>query len=365
MTTLNRGERIRAFSAVLDAYPAGFAGNPLNLLLVDDAHPIFVADTYLRQLDSPSLMQERREYLMDPSSPWPFPRLELNTRPDPWLISELLFQRFDDAKHLLPTQQDVGTILEDQVRRSNPAIVALVIVDGLSYYDLPACRRVDPCFVTGLTTTEFGYRAVVGNPSVSRRLFALGYTSQASFSYYAPEAGDLSADIHDTISGSQFTRVRAFDEVLTQLTSRDFSRGYVQVVLSGLDHLCHAHRDRPPVDHYLEEILSRFDALMECLSADGRSVLGCLTADHGILWRDEVEERLQITDDLLQEDIRSPRYLKGRILRPYASCCRSLDQNFSLLKIPWMTRRFRSNEWGVHGGISAWESLVPLIIRDV
>jgi len=364
MTSMDGGERAHAFSTALDAYPARFTGNPLNLLLVDDAHPIFVADPYLRQLDSPSLMEERREYLMDSSSPWPFPRVNLDTRPDPWFISDLLFERFDDARRLLPTQQDIGRILEDRVSRSNPAIVALVIVDGLSYYDLPACRKVDPCLVTGVTTTEFGYRAVVGHPSVSRRMFALGYANQASYSYYPPEHSELSADIHDTMSGSQFTRVRAFDEILTDLRRRDFPRGYVQIVLSGLDHLCHAHHDRPPVDHYLEGILSRLDALIDCLGAGGRRVLGCLTADHGILWRDIIEDEVQIADDIFQEDIRSPRYIKGAILRPYGRCCRSLDRNFTLLKAPWMTRRFRANEWGVHGGISAWESLVPLIIRD-
>jgi hypothetical protein len=365
MSTLNGDGRVRVFSDALNAYPARFTGNPLNLLFVEDAHPIFVADEYLRQLDAPSLMEERREYLIDSSSPWPFPPANLDSRPDPRLISELLFERFDDAKILLPTQQDIGRRLEHHARRTNPAIVALVIVDGLSYYDLPACRNVDPCLVAGLTSTEFGYRAVVGDPSVSRRMFALGYVNQAGFSYYAPEANDLSADIHDTISGSQFVKVRAFDEVLMHLRERRLLRGYVQIVLSGLDYLCHQHRDRPPVDHYLEEILSRFDALLESLSEGGRSVLGCLTADHGILWRDVVEDEVQVADDIFQEDIRSPRYIRGAILRPYGRCCRCLDRNLTLLKSPWMTRGFRANEWGVHGGISAWESLVPLIIRRV
>jgi len=44
-------EKIRRFSAALNAYPAGFSGNPLNLLLLDDAEPISAAEAYLRQLD--------------------------------------------------------------------------------------------------------------------------------------------------------------------------------------------------------------------------------------------------------------------------------------------------------------------------
>jgi hypothetical protein len=194
-------------------------------------------------------------------------------------------------------------------------------------------------------------------------MFALGYADQVAFTYYPPERDDLSADIHDTFSGSQITRVKSFDEVLKGIEERQFSRGYVQVTLSGLDQICHAHHDRPPRKHYLGEILSRFDALVDCLSAKSDRILACLTADHGILWRDVVEDRIQIADDLFRDDIRSPRYIKGAILRPYGKRCRSLDQNFTLLKVPWMTRRFRNNEWGVHGGISAWESIVPLIIR--
>lgn len=361
---MDTDQSIDRFSAALDMYPVGFAGNPLNLLLLEDANPIFAAHTYLRQLDSPSLMEERREYLTHCSSPWPFPRIHLDSRPDPWLISQQLFERFEDAQRLLPTQQDIGRLLEERVRRTKPAIVALVIVDGLSYYDLPACGNVDPCLVAGPSTTEFGYRAVVGHPSMSRRMFALGYSNQVGFSYYPTEGSDLSADIHATLSASQFIRVSAFDEVLEQLKKQRFLRAYVQVVLSGLDQLCHAHHDRPPLDYYLKQIFSRFDALVDCLTADGRQILACLTADHGILWRDVIEDQIQIADDLFQEDMRSPRYIKGAILRPYGRRCRSLDRNFTLLKTPWMTRRFRSNEWGVHGGISAWESVVPLVVRQ-
>jgi hypothetical protein len=362
--TANSDRAIQRFSTALDAYPVGFSGNRLNLLLVDDAAPISAARAYLRQLDDLPLLAERREYLIDEHSPWPFPRISLDHRPDPWLISERIFERFEKAQGLLPTQQQIGRILEERVRQTNPAIVALVIVDGLSYYDLPDEQSAVPCLVAGISVTEYGYRAVIGNPSVSRRLFALGYIDQLAFTYFPPERDDLSADIHDTFSSSQLMRVRSFDEVLAEIDKRHLVRGYVQVVLSGLDQICHAHRDRPPREHYLEGILSRFDALIGCLRRKNRNILACLTADHGILWRDVVEDRIQIADDLFQEDIRSPRYLRGTLLRKYGRPCRSLGQNFTLLKAPWMTRGFRNNEWGVHGGISAWESIVPLMIRQ-
>jgi hypothetical protein len=334
------------------------------LLLVDDAEPILAADTYLQSLDDLPLLEERREYLMDRHGSWPFPCISLDSRPDPYAISRHLFERFEQAKQLLPVQQDIGHILEQRVRQTAPNVVALVIVDGLSYYDLPESVGADPCLVAGISDTEYGYRAVVGNPSISRQMFALGYADQMAFTYYPVERNDLSADIHDTFSGSQVTRVKAFEEALDQITNRQLVRSYVQITLSGLDQICHAHRDRPPREHYLAEILERFEVLIDCLKQQGVRVLACLTADHGILWRDFVEEQLEIADDLFQEDVRSPRFLRGSILRPYGRPCRSLGQNFTLLKFPWMTRGFRNNEWGVHGGISAWESIVPLLIRQ-
>jgi hypothetical protein len=173
----------------------------------------------------------------------------------------------------------------------------------------------------------------------------------------------LAADIHDTLSSSQVTRVKAFDEIIEELYRKDMNRGYIQITLAGLDQICHAHHDRPPREHYIEQILARFDALVELLSAKADRVLACLTADHGILWRDDIKGRIQVAQDLFRDDIRSPRYIKGSLPRHYGKRCRSLGQNFTLLKAPWMTRAFRSNEWGVHGGISAWESLVPLMIR--
>jgi hypothetical protein len=356
---------IHRFSFALDAYPAGFSGNRLNLLLVGNATPICSAEAYLKQLDDLPLLEERREYLLDEHSAWPFPRINLDDRPDPWLISEQLFERFEDARLLIPTQQQVGRMLERRARLFEPAVVALVIVDGLSYYDLPNELQATPCLVEGISITEYGYREVVGSPSISRRLFALGYFDQVGFTYYPTERKGLSSDIHDTFSSSQIVRVKSFDEVLAHLNDKRFRRGYVQVTLAGLDEICHSHHDYPPRRRYLDDVLSRFDALVECLSRKNVRVLACLTADHGILWRDVIEDRLEVADDLFQGETYLARYIKGTVLRPYGKLCRSLGQNYTLLRIPWMTRKFKNNEWGVHGGISAWESIVPLLIRQV
>jgi hypothetical protein len=92
-------------------------------------------------------------------------------------------------------------------------------------------------------------------------------------------------------------------------------------------------------------------------------VLACLTADHGILWREAIEGRLEVVGDLIHEDAGHARYVRGHVLRPYGRCVTCLDSHYTAFRFPFMTRELRSNEWGVHGGISAWESIVPFIMR--
>lgn len=342
----------------LDAYPAGFGGNRLNLLMLD-AEPIKDSRRYLYQVDCLTLMPERREYCLSPNREWPFPVISIDERPSPEIVSRALAERLQFACRVLPTQGQIGQRLARRARRKRPDIVALVIIDGLSYYDYPYDKDVQPCLVEGISTTRQGYLAVTGQPHISRLLFALGYTNQLAFTYYKNDTG-ISAEIHRSFSDSQVQRISNFEEVLERILVEPRHRMYVQVSLAGLDQICHAHHDRPPRDRYVNLIAERFDRLMDCLAADGRRVLGCLTADHGILWRDDLEGDLRIASDLLPEQVRSPRYIKGALLRPYGVTVQSLGQTFTLLKYPWMLRRFRNNEWGVHGGISAWESIVPL-----
>jgi hypothetical protein len=274
-----------------------------------------------------------------------------------------MFERFDQAAQLLTTQRDIGKIVQARVRRFEPDIVVLLIVDGLSYYDLPEEMGAEPCLVDGASITEIGYRQVVGSPEVSRRLFKAGYVTQLGFTYYPPDPDSLSAQILAQFAGSQIVKVRAFADILEYLATTHIVRGYIQISMPGLDHLCHAHHDRPPKEYYLGEILERLDLLIERLSKPGKRVLAFLTADHGILWRDDIEGKVENVGDLLPQDSYHPRYIRGHFLRDYGRCRTNYGQNYTLLRIPCLTRNLRANEWGVHGGISAWESLVPLLTR--
>lgn len=354
---------VMGFSAALDAYPAGFSGNLLNLLFLDDAMSIQFPKEFLWHLDAPALVEERRQYVVGDCPFWPFPTFSLKGRPDPWSVSQRLFERFDEATRILPIQRDIGRIVESRVKQYGADVVLLMIVDGLSYYDLPEDFEAEPCLVDGVSITEFGYRQVVGSPEISRRLFALGYRTQFGYTYFSPEPGTLADNILSQFSSSQVVKVKAFDEILEHVAAQRLARGYVQVSVPGMDQICHAHRDKPPRDYYLQEILDRFERLTDCLAKQKRRVLACLTADHGILWRDAIEDRMEIVSNLSSDDVHAPRYIRGHILRDYGRCRTSLGKNYTLLRVPCLTRNLRSNEWGVHGGISAWESVVPLLIR--
>lgn len=356
--------QVSKLSKVVDAYPPAFTGNPLNLLFLENAEPIKIAGEYLRNLDRPGLCEDRREYLLGNAADWPFPAYRIKHRPDPLRLSEQLFERFDTAKEVLPTQRDVGRMLAERAKILQPDVVVLMVVDGLSYYDLPDWPDTKPCLVDGATTTEVGYRDVIGKPSVSEHMFSVGYRHQLGFTYFDADTNPLAADLYEVFGSSQVAKIRKFDECLDAIKAQELARAYIQVSAPGLDGLCHKHRDEPPIQTYIDEVVGRFDSLVEQLSKRKLTVMACLTADHGILWRDELEGKWETVGDLQPEDARHVRYVRGSRLRHYLCVRNCLGNAHSLLKVPYITRDLRSNEWGVHGGISAWESIVPLVIRE-
>jgi hypothetical protein len=351
-------------SAAIDAYPAVFRGNRLNLLFLDDAHPIYSSQDFLRKIDSLQLQDERREYLIGEKEGWPFPTISIENRPEPWKVTEALFENFEMADKVLPTQRDVGKILIDHASRRDPDVIILNVVDGLSYYDLPEDIEAIPCLVKGVTTTDFGFREVMGKPSISQRLFSLGYKNQMAFTFFDIETRPLSVELHTTFGSSQLNRINSIDEGIEIIGKKPFRRGYIQIIAPGLDKLSHYHADRPMIRETLVKIFERLNKAIDSLSSKGRRVAAYLTSDHGILWRDEAKEKTKVVDDLFSEDTTHPRYVKGSLSRNYARALKCESQSFTLLKAPYMTRGWKHSEWGVHGGISAWESIVPIIIKE-
>jgi hypothetical protein len=355
---------VASLSSAIDAYPAAFKGNRLNLLFLEDAQPIDNSRDFLKKVDCLQLQEERREYLIEENSGSPFPTISIESRPDPWKITDAIFDRFEAAGKVLPTQCDIGQLLQEHALRKAPDIIILNVVDGLSYYDLPDDTDAIPCLVRGVTTTDFGFRDVMGRPTVSQRLFSLGYKSQMALTFFDAGTSDLSAKLLATFGTSQISRINSIEEGIGLIRKNPFSRGYIQIVAPGLDKLAHYHADRPMIKETLNRIFERLNKFIEAVSSRGRKVTACLTSDHGILWRDEARERTEVVGDLFREDIPHPRYIKGSLSRNYARAVRLEGRSYTLLKAPYMTRDWKHSEWGVHGGISAWESIVPIVIKE-
>ncbi|OGO21920.1 MAG: hypothetical protein A2144_13835 [Chloroflexi bacterium RBG_16_50_9] len=240
-----------------------------------------------------------------------------------------------------------------------------MVVDGLSYFDLPDEKDTQPCLVNGVSITEFGYREVIGKPTISERLFSLGYNHQMGFTYFDIKTNTLANDLYGVFGSGEVRRIMAFKDCIEYIDAEKMAHGFIQITGPGLDALCHHHQDEPPVDHYISGILERFNAVIDCLTNSHRSVLACLTSDHGILWRHSLEGKWTVVNDLQVDDKRCIRYIRGSRIRDYILVKSGFGGAFSMLRIPYVTRKLRNNEWGVHGGISAWESLVPLIIRII
>ena len=353
---------LHALSQALDALPCLFEGNRLNLLFLDNINIVYDGDAYLRALAAPGLLAERRDVLLSARPQQRVHSFRCPTRPDPEAVSALLFEHFHAVPRLVLPQEELAAYVAREAQRHQPDVVLFVVADGLSYYDLPDSDDLQPCFVTGPTITPHGYQASIGRPPLARYLFGLDYHHQAAFTYFDIESNALAQKLHSAFSPSQVHRIRAFHDIAQHAFVRNLRPGsYIQVTTTALDGLCHNHRDLPPIEAYKQKLLANFEALVDVCSQNNRRVLACLTADHGILWRDVLSGFITI-DAPTAAHTSHARYLQGGLLRDYAVSVKTQAGTFSLLKSPYVSRALRSNEWGVHGGVSAWESLVPLKI---
>lgn len=353
------------FSNLINYYPAVYSGNPLNLLFLNDANKIDNITQYFLKINQQVLMDEQREYFMArdliEGVCFPFPSYSIDQRPNPIDLSEVLFQKFDLAKNIIFSQDDIAERIIKMAQKNRPEVIVLILVDGLSYYDLTEQDDIEPCFVPGVSVTDFGFKTIIGKPSISNRLFFIGYKKQRAFSFF-DYSNELSGNINDGFSEAQYFRIREVSEIFKNLKHFRPKRDFIQIVIEGLDSLCHSHRDAPPIEYYRNKIVSCLDEIESIFLSRKISYQIHLVSDHGILWHDSYEKFI-VLDDLFPEDSTHPRYVKGTFNRMFGRISSSFGSNYTLFKAPHISRNFRNNEWGMHGGISAWESIVPFITR--
>ncbi|MBN2393033.1 MAG: hypothetical protein JXR84_20055 [Anaerolineae bacterium] len=291
----------------------------------------------------------------------------------PEAANEMLPRRLADARRLLLTHQRVAErIVSDTIQRGY-CVVALLLVDGLSYEDARHWPEApEPCLIDGPSITynltdqdeivpTVGFPGIVGAPTLARRLVDVGVPHSTGFSYWRRERNEVSAYLFE---GVPLTRVAGITTALETLEQQSLEGTYVQLVREGLDGLAHSRREVTPreIEAAVEAIHDNYRRLIEVVAATELPGVVYLTADHGILWK------AQHPDLRLVEELHSahPRYQRGGgALSDYGVELSLTGQMYTLYRYPYLGATIHANDSGVHGGLSYWESLVPFVRVEV
>jgi hypothetical protein len=276
-------------------------------------------------------------------------------------LNQVLKPRWEFLQSILPCQSKLPELI---AQPTGVSCTIVILVDGLSWADFssywPDTALAQPVLVDGASTTEQGMKRIVGKPPIAERLFAMGYDRTYGFSYWTREDNFLTDRLF-VLFGNNVEKVRDFQDVLERLKDIDLNNAYVQIVRQGLDGLCHRHRDRPNPETYVKDLAQDWNSLLELLQKQGVSAQVFLTSDHGILWKEGHDLQVWMHGKWID----SPRYLKYSYPSPQTLEVNFEDNNYTLLNYPYIGRDFKSNEWGMHGGLSFEESIVPLLTANI
>jgi hypothetical protein len=291
----------------------------------------------------------------------PFLNLDIDF-PDRITLNKLISERYETAKALLSKQSEIS---EKIFQIPSDETVILVIVDGLSYHDARYYFDCEPIFVDGATLTKPGMIRIIGKPTIAERLYKKGIENIFGYSYWSREEEvDITQEIFTPIPPDDLHTYTEFSQVIQDLNQKDINRSYIQIITAGLDNICHEFRDAPPIKGVLKDLQDRILSLEKlCKEKEVRSTI-FITSDHGILWKKGNEDKLIQIDDLsLKEG--GARWTKGKIFRDKTITYDGFDAEVTSLKYPYITKKLKRNEWGVHGGVSYEENVIPWITKVV
>jgi hypothetical protein len=272
-------------------------------------------------------------------------------------LNRVLLKRYEFVRANMLCQSQVADRI---VREADAEAIILMLVDGLSYGDVKRCAphwlsNTIPVLVDGVSITEQGMMRIVGTPTLAQRLFDAGYRQLLGFTYWE-RAEEPLTDRLFTGFGDRVCKVKSFDEALAALQGEDLANAFVQIVRTGLDAAAHRQREKPTIDAIATDVLNDFERLAALCERKGVSARVYLTSDHGILWAHE--HALQVYE---YGDADHPRYYEYGKRSQHVLEVDFEGKAFAMLEYPYLRRELRANEWGVHGGLSFEESIVPLV----
>ncbi len=358
---------LEQLSHLLRQTPAMVQVHPLSLVFLPDEVQVFeTAEALIAALDSPEPQPETQMVTLqiDERFVHRLPSVQCDHDPFTTELNQFLLPKIDWVQRWVLCQSQIP---ETICQRASGDCVVLVMVDGLGFADWKRFAwegeaptefsvLVEPCFVDGASITEHGMRRIVGEPTIALRLAKLGYERSFGFSYWERSDNELTDRLFAGITeGVQ--RVKSFAEVLERLPKLPLQGSFVQIVRQGLDQASHRHRDKPDIAAITRQIVNELMELQHILGEMGLTGTIFLTADHGVLWASEHDLKLYEAGG---GNI-PPRYYEGLRRGEVLWRVQFEGDDFSLLTYPFVRRNLRSNEWGVHGGLSFEESFVPFV----
>lgn len=275
--------------------------------------------------------------------------------------------------HLLTTHTVASYIEDDVVHRRYKQIVFLLI-DGLSYGDvLDWGYSVVPCFVDGPSVTfqtdelgqlipSIGFASIITNHPITQRLYRLGYHNAFGYSYWQARDNLLTKYMFRGIPDNKVVNFEAILHLLAEEQIQENS--YIQVVREGLDGLAHSKRElrTTEVQSAIQAIKDDIERLVQVMQQKSESAVIYITADHGILWKNDHEWKV------INQDGSKPRYSTAKPsndLMAYSVRFNCNEIPYYLYTYPYLGKSIRRNDSGVHGGLSYQESFVPFMKIEV
>lgn len=325
-------------------------------------------------MDSPEPTPEDMILITQPNPAYAdrFLSLSLTEMPSAEAINAGLISNPKAARRLLTNHGIVDRIVRD-TEENNYRCVVLLLIDGLSYEDVRHWpETAEPVFVDGPSITfsrsnggavlpDVGFPAIVnGSRPLGLRLQSLGLTRSRGYTYWDRATNDVAGLV---FRGIHQERVGSMVEAVDRLGNQDLHGLYVQIVRIGTDSLAHGRREvsAAEVAATVQEVHKDLEALVNLLREGNVHGAVYLTSDHGMLWKDQhVLQKLdgfatshpRYTLETMGHDTATMRFARGNI-------------DFHLFKYPYIGATIRTNDGGVHGGLSYWESIVPLVKVEV
>ncbi len=307
-----------------------------------------------------------------------FPQLTAFELPPSEVLNANMGFQIDYARDHLLTTHKIAAYIEQDVIRHPVDLVVLFLVDGLSYADVLGWNQgIEPCFVDGPSVTyrfyenekakvveTVGFPSIINRPSIFQRLYDLGYHHARGYTYWQP---DNNAVADFMFAGIPFEQVTNFDSILLRLEHEELApQTYIQLVRQGLDGLAHGKRELHvgEIEMATRAILSDVERLRNVLHQKAHSARIYLTADHGILWRKEIQP-VQVIQSLKDAHARFTQSRPDGTIKDSWIRFENSFVPYYLFRFPFLGRQLPSNDSGVHGGLSYQESIVPFMRIEV